>query len=1111
MSDFITHLTALTHPDTNAIRNAEAAIKPMLKDPRCVEALLDVLSNFSNDASVRHIAAILLRKRISSHYSKFDAGTQGQFKAKLLSVTGAETERSVRLGLIGVIGAVAKIGESSEWNELYAFILQAAGTADNPEARELAYLLLEELTDTLASSLEAALPNTENQQAVQLLQLMTAGLNDANPKVSAAAVKASGSMLSFVAETPYMEDPRSFASLLTLIIQVADKLKNESEEAVGITLDVLYDLILGHCKSVTDNIEGVLAWTLSILCSSNLENNLRDSAALVIATLAEVHSRKIIKIPNAIPQIINSLYSLLDGSEESAAGALFENNPLWAEELEEELGDSSLNETSLTSMAQGTLDMLCLHLPSKVIYPIIHQNTSQRLNDASMSSKVDFRKSGLACLGVAAEGCSEAYRANLNEILQWVLRGLSDPEVKVREVACFALGQLAEHCQPSILKYSMDILPTLFPLLDDPTTTVQVTSCYVLEQFCERLEPKDVRAYLQPLVEKLVMMLERSQRRSIQEMSVAALSAVAVASEEEFIPYLQGVCERMNTLINIPIQPQTTGPTNTAGHNSLRGRALECFGHIAIAVGKEAFTPYFSDVMSSAALGLSSDDTDLHEFAYVVFANLAKVMENDFSPVLAELVPHLIKVVESNDGALEWAENPNASQAQFIGLDDSDDEGENQNGFLTVRTAMLDAKRAAVTALGEMSRYCGPSFCPYTEQTLTVLTKIVAGDESNAAATYGTAMLHGEIAEALSGMVMPAVKTLGSEVSWVKGSPTTQPALTPQVIQSTDACLRALLHILKEDMEGSVVGKAAESIQNIIQLLGCSVLLPNGNHSMLEELLGALYSILSGNAPCCMYETALEDYQDEDEGGLDDKSDHQSYLVSVCDLIGALCSVLGDNMGQFLPQFLPEICKFGKPSRSSTNRAMTMGLLGEVCEHLTVTSLAQHLEAVFYPAIIAGLGDEDMNVKRNAAYLCGRACESFQSSIASNYMGLLGALSPLFSNQNEDDSDAVVDNAAAAVARMITVNSSAVPLAQVLPVFVAALPLKEDMTENPTVYNCLLKLLEENNSDIIALKGEVMRAFQGVAKQCQEAGDSADMFIQDELKQKIASAIQQLQ
>jgi hypothetical protein len=37
-------LAALTHPDTNAIRQAEAALKPLLKNPACVPVLVEVIN-----------------------------------------------------------------------------------------------------------------------------------------------------------------------------------------------------------------------------------------------------------------------------------------------------------------------------------------------------------------------------------------------------------------------------------------------------------------------------------------------------------------------------------------------------------------------------------------------------------------------------------------------------------------------------------------------------------------------------------------------------------------------------------------------------------------------------------------------------------------------------------------------------------------------------------------------------------------------------------------------------------------------------------------------------------------------------------------------------------
>jgi len=45
-------LAVLSQPDTQAIRQAEIALKPLLKDPRCVPFLVEILK--SKDAQVSH-------------------------------------------------------------------------------------------------------------------------------------------------------------------------------------------------------------------------------------------------------------------------------------------------------------------------------------------------------------------------------------------------------------------------------------------------------------------------------------------------------------------------------------------------------------------------------------------------------------------------------------------------------------------------------------------------------------------------------------------------------------------------------------------------------------------------------------------------------------------------------------------------------------------------------------------------------------------------------------------------------------------------------------------------------------------------------------------------
>ena len=51
-------LAALTHPDTNAIREAEVALKPLLKDGRSVPALVEVLKSRGTQVCLSCIGAI---------------------------------------------------------------------------------------------------------------------------------------------------------------------------------------------------------------------------------------------------------------------------------------------------------------------------------------------------------------------------------------------------------------------------------------------------------------------------------------------------------------------------------------------------------------------------------------------------------------------------------------------------------------------------------------------------------------------------------------------------------------------------------------------------------------------------------------------------------------------------------------------------------------------------------------------------------------------------------------------------------------------------------------------------------------------------------------------
>ena len=158
---------------------------------------------------------------------------------------------------------------------------------------------------------------------------------------------------------------------------------------------------------------------------------------------------------------------------------------------------------------------------------------------------------------------------------------------------------------------------------------------------------------------------------------------------------------------------------------------------------------------------------------------------------------------------------------------------------------------------------------------------------------------------------------------------------------------------------------------------------------------------------------------------------------------------------------------------------------------------------VFLPATLAGLGDQSDDVKRNAAFCAGVCCEKLRDHIVADYPVVLQALEPLFriDASSSDSAAACVDNAAACVARMIMASPGSMPMAQVVPALLGLLPLKTDMTENETVYSCLIGLVDGNIPDAMAQKPQLLRVFT----EATSPGSKVEDEIQARLKSMILS------
>jgi len=418
-------------------------------------------------------------------------------------------------------------------------------------------------------------------------------------------------------------------------------------------------------------------------------------------------------------------------------------------------------------------------------------------------------------------------------------------------------------------------------------------------------------------------------------------------------------------------------------------------------------------------------------------------------------------------------------QGEYGGLDDSDGEDENGNYVIQVRTALLEAKKGAITAVGEIGAHCGAAFVPFLDKTIPLLQK---------AASNWHPLIKSEVADAFPSMILPVIASEhDGSVEWKKGDIAAASPLTAPTTAIVNIVLKELMGLMKDD-DKETAGKACDAVQSIIETCGPHALGPVAN-----ECLETVHALLTKSAPCQIGEGAEELFDEDDD-------DHDSFMTSVCDLVGAFCRVMGDHFAQYLPQFLPAICSFAKSSRPTSDRAMALGCLGEIAQELG-DAVKPYWKDVFLPAILAGLADPDDNVKRNAAFCSGVSCEGLGDFVAGDYTQLLQAVGQLFGIDStvSDTSAAAVDNACACVCRMIMASPSNVPLSQVLPVMLSKLPLKNDQTENESVFKCLLGLLQMNHVDAMASKAEIKRVFTEATAE----GSKVD----DETQQKLKMAL----
>lgn len=679
--------------------------------------------------------------------------------------------------------------------------------------------------------------------------------------------------------------------------------------------------------------------------------------------------------------------------------------------------------------AAEVIDTMALNLPKHVFSPVLEFSSL-----SSQNANPKYREASATSLGVISEGCSEYMKDKLEPVLHIVLGALRDPEQVVRGAASFALGQFAEYLQPEIVSHYQSVLPCILNALEDASDEVKEKSYYALAAFCENMG-EEILPFLDPLMGKLLGALQNSAR-NLQETCMSAIGSVAAAAEQAFVPYAERVLELMKTFLVLTRDEDLRA----------RARATELVGIVAMSVGRARMEPILPQFIEAAISGFGLEFSELREYTHGFFSNVTEILDDGFIQYLPHVVPLAFSSCNLDDGsAVDIDESDDETINNFGGVS-SDDEAHDEPRVrnISIRTGVLDEKAAATQALGLFALHTKSSYAPYLEESFKILVK-------------HSGYFHEDVRlQAIIGL--KHILTAAQEVfqNHNEGA--------AKANEIFDTVMNVYIKTMTEDDDKEVVAQACTSIADIIKDYGYGTVEP-----YMHQLVDATMALLREESAC--QQTESDDDIDDDD------TEHDEVLMdAVSDLLPAFAKSMGSHFAPIFAKLFEPLMKFAKASRPPQDRTMVVACLAEVAQDMGAP-IAAYVDRVM-PLVLKELASSDPTNRRNAAFCVGELCRNGGDGTLKYYDDILRGLYPLFGESEPDD--AVRDNAAGAIARMIMVHPESIPLNQVLPVFLKVLPLKEDHEESMAVYTCVSTLVLSSNSQILSLVPELVNVFAQV-------------------------------
>ncbi|KAL0483879.1 importin-beta [Acrasis kona] len=1047
-------LSALLTPDSNVVRGAEAVLGAFTAEVKCIPALYQQLH--STNIGVKQMAAVTMRRHIRLHFPSLDENSKNTLKSGLLELVLEEKDNLVRSSIVQLIGSVAKL-EITRWPDLAKFLTNCT-KSQNHIHRELGMSLFATLIDNATDPIKANM--------VALVGAIQAGLTDPVQGVQTVALKTVGSLVKTIKGE---KEVQLVAPLIPHVVKAITLLIQQHEDDHAINAFEIFEEITRIKTHGFDSaMPSLISFMFTIGKDANQSIEVRDRAITFVGWVIAFKPNILTK-QKIVPSIIDMSFTLL--VESSDQDDLFND------------------EITIYKCGAQLLDELAAGVPSKYIF-----NHAMRIAvPLTDSNKAAERKAGYTSIGIMAEGCHDPSRNNLSSIVPLLLRGMQDQDASVRSAANVAMSSCAEFLQPEIYAHHHLILPQVVRSLDESSTEVKEKVCCTLDAFCRYMN-ESILPYTDQIMTKLLQMLTSGDGKT-QEVIASAISAVAGAAQKSFLPYAQTVLYMMNQIMSSPHDNLIT----------LKGKAIECVGIVATAIGKEHFAPFFDPFMQHAIHIMKSPNQqnhhdELREYTFTFFENISSCLGGEFNVYLPQVMEFVMECLSDGgiseqaleqiqvnapqvtgdlDGRVKYQEEEEEEEevdleddeAEEIEEDDDDDDDE--GNYRYVRTTQVEERASAINACGAFAKACGPHFKPYLPQALDILLN----DSS-----YFHYIVRRTVMSALKNLLYVLI-----DAPLIKSS--SSPTFSQQQTLLMDQIMTTHIAVMMEDADKETVALTCESICVICKEFGCNVLKP-----YVDGLMSALFILLQQQAP-------------SNQKSLDEDDDHDLVLIDVVsDAVDDVARTLRGDFKPYMKQLVPILLDYMRPSRAVGDRIMALGTLGEVSKAMG-HDICDFVSGDLFNHVMNGLKDSNHNIQRNAVFCAGVWCLNLKQQMQPHVLNILQLLYPIFVMNREQANAAVLDNACGTVARMILAEYQQLPVSQVLPVMLGALPLREDHDENEVVYASICGLLMKGDSCAAAHMNVILSLFVKVLhdSHTQEVVRNGIMGILKDIKSKHAA------